>query len=227
MPQIRRKIKIEGKEKFESLVKQKLKEKENKQEQQKVKHKYNEMGIRIIRRYDSWDVSLIGQSQCILMEGQNTIARTTMLNQKRWYNLFGTKSTESQFQYHWRIGIQDYHKQGGMFIGIMDIRYIDGYVQSNSNNISQNYFVKSKYAYGMDANGNLQRGGKYIGKACKPFSKGDIVDIYFDPNIFILRYGLNGFGLNGEKYGVAYKVRQAIYKCCIAIYGSKHCVELL
>ena len=79
----------------------------------------------------------------------------------------------------------------------MDTCYIDKYIklqQESENNLSKNknYFAKSKYGYGIDANGNLQNGGSNGGKYCNEFKSGDIVDIYFDTKQFVLWYGLNG-----------------------------------
>ena len=35
------------------------------------------------------------------------------------------------------------------------------------------------------------------------------------------------YGLNGKEYGVACKVHESFYKCCVAMFGPKHSVELI
>ena len=178
--------------------------------------------LKVQKILDFWDASLVGQNQCIMMEGQNRIGRTLMINDRRWYNLFSTIITERQVQYHWKIRINQYNRDWVMIIGIMDTCYIDEYVQYNNNDQNKNYFAKSKYGYGIDASGNLQNGGKNGGKYCQDFKNGDIVDVYFDMKQFVLWYGLNG-----KEYGVACKVHESFYKCCVAMFGPKHAVELI
>jgi len=196
------------------------------QEQNNNNNNYNvdENGLRVEKVNDHWDAALIGKTLRAITESGNRVCRATVSNDKQWYNIFSAMITENQVQYHWRIKINHYNSDWVLIIGIMDTCYVDEYVQHNNNKsaLNKHYFAKSKYGYGIDANGDLKNGGKSGGKYCNAFKNGDVVDVYFDMKQFVLWYGLNG-----KEYGVACKVHESFYKCCVAMFGPKHCVEMV
>ena len=192
-----------------------------KDEDEKV-NEQNANNLMMQQASDCFDALLVGQTECVLMEANNTRARCAESNERRWYNVFGSMITENQIQYHWKIKLIDVEADCLIIIGILDACCIDKYVQHNQKQKNADgYFAKSQYGYGINADGNLQNGGRDGGKYCNEFKSGDVVDVYFDMKQFVLWYGVNG-----EEYGVACKVNGAFYKLCIAMFGSNHCVQI-
>jgi len=171
---------------------------------------------------DCWDQSLIGLcSKRVEMRKQNKIARATASNEGKWLNLWSTNITENQVQYHWKIKIHrldEENANGGILIGIQDVIDLDAFVKGSN----ENSFASSQHGYGVNRKGILMNGGKSGGKYSNQFQSGDCIDIFFDMKQFVMWYGVNG-----TEFGVACKVHQSFYKCAVAVYGSKHCVELL
>jgi len=200
------------------------------QQQQQQQHKIasdddekvNENNMKMQPVTDCFDALLLGQTECVSMEANNQRARCTQSNEERWFNLFGSTMTENGHQYHWQIKLIQLDMDNPIYIGILDACYIDEYVKYNEQKKNvDGYFTKSKFGFGIDCDGNLKNDSKNGGVYCNALKQGDIVDVYFDMKQFVLWYGVNA-----KEYGVACKVHQSFYRPCIALFGSKHCVQI-
>merc|ERR1712154_35239 len=133
--------------------------------------------------------------------------------------------TQKNVQYHWKIRIKQLNSDWNIIIGLMDTRFVEKYQnEKNNNNENKDYFAKHPNGYGVDKNGNLKTNGQSNGKYCQPMKENDVVDVYFDMKQYALWYGVNGID-----FGVAYQVssKYASYKLAIALFGDRHCLEII